>query len=841
MTKSSALRVVPSAAGVSIWSAEIFGDSEASGIRDFLSRAFSVGEVQGVELRRAKAFGRIHYAKVGNPARIWRKLSLALRGAEAPADEVAVGGGDARGVYLSFPTAAQVHVTRVGDALTTWRVRGYDEESLQLAHPLLRNRRDVVFRLEEELASILGVERVRASTLTGGVSIRFDKRALSAGGLARELEKAWPKLLEGLDGPPSRTRLAAAVGLAGLAFTGQYVAPVVRPFAVAGVALYSAPNLLNAAKELRRGEVGLSTLYSTGLVLMLVSGMPFASTVMATLMQLWPQLGHSKVVRSQRRLFAEQRRRPTSAWRASEDGSSSVQVSLDALRPDDRIVVSRGDVIPVDGVVDDGIAAILAQAPFGNGQIEDISRGDVVAAGARVVDGRLTIRVERIGDETAARYVESLLPPSRATSLPAAQEVERVANRNAKYALSLAAAGFLLTRTLRVSQGIIRPDYATAPRLSAQLVAVQGFAQALAHGALFRNLAALDRLDRIDVYVIDDTVDLERRRLEVTAVQAVNDVPASDVLGYAAAALASGTSERAQAVLAFAARKEVSPLRVKAAARLAGAWRFRDAAGHTVELVTTPRLRVLGLDVPKGLQRALAPASEGRRRRAKSTASIEPEQPSTQPVWVLRDGEVVGAITFARTGGLIAQEVLEAIQARQPKARVVYLSRHKRAAAEKLARIVGIEVIHADLGRADKVDFLRGLEGETLWIGDGAHPDAREPIAASTVSISVSARPHVGADAADVLLPYIGLAGVPAVLDVGRAHQRRLAKDYRTVYVANVLGVAGAFVARFGGLQSGLLSNLGTALVYARHARALDRRAAVVEATRNELKLLAPA
>ena len=49
----------------------------------------------------------------------------------------------------------------------------------------------------------------------------------------------------------------------------------------------------------------------------------------------------------------------------------------------------------------------------------------------------------------------------------------------------MAAASLLVTRTPQISQAIIRPDYATGPRLSAQLAALEGLAE-----GLFKTIAA---------------------------------------------------------------------------------------------------------------------------------------------------------------------------------------------------------------------------------------------------------------------------------------------------------------------------------------------------------------
>ena len=71
--------------------------------------------------------------------------------------------------------------------------------------------------------------------------------------------------------------------------------------------------------------------------------------------------------------------------------------------------------------------------------------------------------------------------------------------------------------------------------------------------------------------------------------------------------------------------------------------------------------------------------------------------------------------------------------------------------------------------------------------------------------------------------------------DIGERHRAHLADDYRTVYMANFIGVAGAFMARFGSLQSGLLSNFATGLIYVRHAGLLSQLVAQAERDRTKV------
>jgi hypothetical protein len=80
-------------------------------------------------------------------------------------------------------------------------------------------------------------------------------------------------------------------------------------------------------------------------------------------------------------------------------------------------------------------------------------------------------------------------------------------------------------------------------------------------------------------------------------------------------------------------------------------------------------------------------------------------------------------------------------------------------------------------------------------------------------------------DKAGIVLLQPGLQGLVPLPRIGRGHRARIDADYRAVYAANLLGLAGGLLAgfggagirtlagdslaRFGSLESGLISNIG--------------------------------
>ena len=827
------VRIAPGRRGVSIWSRALFASPEPHALRAFLAHVFSVEEVVAVEIDHRRSFGRLRFGRTSNAVDVWRRLGRALRGSQAtPAAAPAEG---LAALHLEPAAETPLRVYRLGSTLTSWRASGAREGRVRLAHPALFTRADVAYRLEEELAATLGVDGFRVSALTGAATIRFDPQRIDAERLVRRLDRALPRLLSGPDAPPAAGRFVAAAGLLGLAGAGQFAVPALRPLAVLGVAIYGAPNVANAARQATQFKVGLPALYTMGLAFMLASGAPFPATVMATLMQFWPRLTFETMKRRHQRLFAVYRREPVSARLLRDD----VQILADVatLAPGDLIVVEAGEPIPVDGVVSAGLAAVDEETLTGEIGAIDKSAGDRVFAASFIRSGRLVVRVERAGAASAAGAIAARLPRSRIAGLPASAEAERVANRNAQPAIAVAAASFIATRVARPSQAVIRPDYATAPRLAAQLGALHGIADALSRGLFFRNPAALDRLAATDVYVFDDGCDLERRNIEVADVICASGVAKEVALGYAAATYPATHNERSYALLSASVRLDAPIPAISGRARHAGAVRYVDAANHVVDIASPAYVEAAGLRIPPAIAKRSLP----------SAAEEQEKEHLLRPLWVILDGEPIGVVTFRRSAELEAKDVVAALAARNPRARFIHMSSEPQVEAERRAFAVGVRNVSGDLDPYEKARMLRRFGRRTLWVGDGASPDAKPAIEACGVSLSVSGLASAPDDRADILGLQPGLVCLAPLRRIGQARMSRLRTDSRMLYAANVAGAAGGFVAGFGGFEAGIVSNLGAAAIYAAHwkrlsdlTRRIEERRAIVAAASGEEMLEPP-
>lgn len=799
-------RIVPGPTGVLLRDFPFLGYGEEATLHAFLDRAFSVDAVHSVEIDRRRRTGRIRYRTAGDLPDLWRRLGRALRdgvGGETGTDQSeSPSEGEAKGsagaLFLDAP--GPIRVTRVGGTLSTFRVRTGADDRIRIGHPLLRRRPDLRFRLEEVLAGLPGVQSFRRDRLTAEVLVRLEPRTGpgsrldAAERLVRAIEGAWPQLLEGPAGLPSATALAISGGILTLSAAGTFVAPALLPVAVAAIAITSLPSVFAMLRDLGKGRIGLPALATTGLVFFLLTRSPLTSSLLATVRNLWPKLAADTAIGSQRRLLAAWRRRPRSAWLALPEGEA-VEVPTERLRPGDRVMVRQGETVPADGTVERGLVATVdAAGLFGPADgVSDKEPGDAIRAGERVLDGEAVVRVERPADRSAAALVEAQLPHGLFVRLPALDEAERVANRNVAPTLILALGTLATRRTLRPARGIIRPDYVTAPAVSAQLGAQAAFAEALAAGVLFRHPEALERLARVEVVVLDDSAPLVARPLEVARVASAG-LPADALLAWAAVALGPGLSGGAPLRTAGAVRRQ------------AGYATYHDADGRRIEVVSATRLR---------------------QSDAGGTAEPRPSQSGVRrSVFVLRDGERLGRIDFRDGRPAAARDVVTALRAALGPVHIVLLSGGARPAADRLGAALGVDLALGGLRPVDKARLIRGLDRRTLWIGDGIASadtidhDLAAVLAASDVSLSTAA-PSEAERADGVLLG--GLGSLPGAIAAARRYRAALAADYRLVYATNLAGTMGALAAGLGGFDVGLLTNAGTALVYARHRRRLAR------------------
>jgi P-type Cu2+ transporter len=559
------------------------------------------------------------------------------------------------------------------------------------------------------------------------------------------------------------------------------------------------PFLTGLVDELRRKLPGMMTLvglaitvayaYSV-LVLLGLSGTVFfwesATLIDIMLLGHWIELrsvlGASKALEQLVRLL------PAEAHRIRADGSAE-DVPLAALRPGDRVLVKPGERVPTDGRIVAGRTNVNQAALTGESQPVEKSEEDEVIGGAVNGEGAITIEVRRTGAETYLSQVIELVRRAQ----EARSRSQDLADRAALWLTVIAVGGGIVTLVAWLGVGrefsfalermvtvmVIACPHALG--LAVPLVVAVSTSLAARRGLLIRDRSAFERARALDAIVFDKTGTLTEGRFGVTDVVAVAARSERDVLRLAAA-IESRSEHPIAAGVVSAAEQRGIPYPVPAdVTAIPGKGAEGKVEGVAVKVVSAGYVRDRGLGVRDSEEQVMRLVEQGK-----------------TIVYVLADGEVIGAIALADVIRPEAREALDRLRAMGIKP--IMLTGDSATVARWVAADLRLDEYFAEVLPAEKAARIEAVQRRGLtvaMVGDGVN-DAPALVAAD-VGIAIGAGTDVAIEAADIVLVRSDPRDVPAIVGLAGATYRKMVQNlwwatgYNTIALPLAAGVlAGA-------------------------------------------------
>ncbi len=205
-------------------------------------------------------------------------------------------------------------------------------------------------------------------------------------------------------------------------------------------------------------------------------------------------------------------KQPRYVW-LYRDGTE-IQVAMDKLQVGDVIVVSTGEVVPVDGFIVEGLAVIDQHALTGESTPAEKGVGDRVFASTLMVAGKIYVEVEKAGNETASAKISQILADTAGYKLTSQYKGERLADKAVIPTLALASVG-MATMGPGGAVAILNSDFGTGIRMAAPLAMLSSLALCAHKGILVKDGRALELMNEIDTVLFDKTGTLTHERPEV--------------------------------------------------------------------------------------------------------------------------------------------------------------------------------------------------------------------------------------------------------------------------------------------------------------------------------------
>ncbi|WP_254766747.1 heavy metal translocating P-type ATPase [Salinilacihabitans rarus] len=484
------------------------------------------------------------------------------------------------------------------------------------------------------------------------------------------------------------------------------------------------------------------------------------------------------------------------------DGTTAT-VPVEEVAAGDRVLVRRGERVPVDGTLAEGSCTVDEAVVTGESLPVAKEAGDAVVGGSVVTDGaavvdageRTTSSIDRLtravwdvqsADHGVQRRADDLA--SRLAPLVVGAAVVVGAGTLALGADPTAAAmASLLTLVVASPWGL---------GFAASLSVAASIEEAVERGLVVFDETVFERLRAVDVVVFDKTGTLTAGRTEVLEA----DAPA-DLL-RAAAALEERASHPAAEAIASAFAGEGTRAD---GGSLADDVRVCDFRSHAtgVEGVVDGRRTLVGhpdLFAERGWT-----VDEALERRVADARGV-----GRLPVVVGRDGAAEGVVVVGDEPRAGWEETVTSLH--ESGREVVVLTGDDEAAADAFARHPAVDRVFAGVPPDGKTAAVRRLRAgnRVAMVGDGTN-DA-PALAAADLGISLGGGTALAADAADLAIVDDDLAAVERAFALSAAAGERLDRNLRLAGAYNavaipaaLLGVLNPLVAMVGVVATGAL------------------------------------
>jgi Cu+-exporting ATPase len=491
---------------------------------------------------------------------------------------------------------------------------------------------------------------------------------------------------------------------------------------------------------------------------------------------------------------------PKTARRFREDGSEE-DVTLDLVKPGDRLRVRPGEGVPVDGVVIEGSSSVDESMITGEPIPIEKGPGNRVTGGTINGTGGFVMRAERVGGDTLLARIVRMVSEAQRSRAP----IQRLADTVSGYFVPIVVLTAVVTF---IVWALIGPEpkmvYALVNAVAVLIIAcpcalglatpmsiMVGTGRGAMAGVLFKNAEALELLEKVDTLVLDKTGTLTEGRPRLDTVLSLSGYDEIEVLRLAAGLERGSEHPLAAAIVTGAREKNLALESPQDFRSLTGKGVVGKIGGREVALGNRALFDELGI----------APGELAER--------CEPLRKEGQTViWLAVGG---------RPAGMIG--VSDPIKASTPEAiaslkgygiRTVMLTGDNRTTAEAVARKLGLAEVMAEVLPEQKADAIKRLQSNgriVAMAGDGIN-DA-PALAQAQVGIAMGTGTDVAIESAGVTLVKGDLRGIVRAIRLSRGTMGNIRQNLFFAFIYNSLGVpvaAGVLYPAFGLLLSPMIA-----------------------------------
>lgn len=502
--------------------------------------------------------------------------------------------------------------------------------------------------------------------------------------------------------------------------------------------------LKNMWEDFRAGSYGIDILAATAIIASVILGQYWAAIVIVVMLTGGEALEDFAQHRARSELDALLKHAPRKANVLRK--GKVISVAVDEIHVGDKVIIKAGEVVPVDAVIIEGTASFDESSLTGESLPQAKQLNDTLLSGSINIDGPVTAKATATAQDSQYQQIINLVRSASANQAPYVRLADRYAVPFTLLAFGIASAAWLLSGDAIRFLEVIVVATPCPLILAAPIAVISGMARASRYGIIVKTGLALERMAEAKTIAFDKTGTLTKGLPAVDNVTAYGSHTQQEVLSLAASLEQNSNHVIAHAVVEAAKSQNLKYSKAKHVKEISG----------------------LGLQAQlKGTQILVGRLSLLSDQKVKFPTKFNSTKINKTAVFVAIDGVLAGVITMTDELRPESKATLNHLRTLGIKD-ILMVTGDNKAAAESIAKQVGITQVYAETLPADKLHVIDEVEQRPLvFVGDGVN-DA-PVLTAADVGIALGARGSTAAsESADMVIMLDDFRRVSVAMEISK-------------------------------------------------------------------------
>ena len=479
-------------------------------------------------------------------------------------------------------------------------------------------------------------------------------------------------------------------------------------------------------------------------------------------------------------------------------------IAIDKIEQGNLLRVKPGEKIPVDGSITEGYSSVDESMITGEPIPVDKNIGDKVSSGTINGTKSFIMKAEKVGSETLLSQIIQMVNTASRSKAP----IQKLADRISKYFVPIVLLVSLITYTVWVNFGPEPPYvYAFINAIAVLIIAcpcalglatpmsvMVGVGRGAQSGVLIKNAEVLEKMNTVDILIIDKTGTITEGKPSVEKVIATNAVEEATLVHYITSLNQYSEHPLAEAIVNYGKSKKVSISKVNDFEAITGKGVIGKVGDKKVALGNAKLLEQFSIVITESLAKEV---------------KAEQEQGKTVS-YITVENEAVGYVTIFDAIKKTSQKAIKELQ--NNGVEVIMLTGDNKNTAKAVAEQLNLKHYKAECLPEDKLKEIKTLQQQgkiVAMAGDGIN-DA-PALAQSDVGIAMGTGTDVAIESATITLVKGDLQGIVKAKKLSHGVVKNIKQNLFFAFVYNVVGVpiaAGVLYPIFGLLLSPMIAAL---------------------------------